>query len=563
MIVAFSLVYRNPVIFAFVINALFLVGYFVFGIVRYGGLDDYFMSAVLTGAYGKLYDVHLYFINAIFAYVLKPFFWLFPKVGWFYFFEIFEVFVSFFVITYLFVRRSGFKWGGILSIFFLACKAPDFYSNLNFTQCAMILTSAGVLLLAIGDLEREKKFLICSLFFMIAGYVMRKEAFMVGLPFAGLLLAANFVDARKLHWDTLLIVVLCALSIFGLKTFDQKLYQNNEYSYYAAYQGPRSFFGDGRFYDEEATYDELEERGLHWRDFDHLQRWDFYDTEVFALDSIKSIAKVAQRNKYIMNSARMPVALMVVLSNAFSRINAWCWVGLCFFLILFSNKKGQIYPWASLGVLGACFGYLLMVNRVVPHVESGIWLCGTTAAIAFMPKEECFFCGIDRKFHNIAIAAILVISVFFIVLSTPSHKETVRCGFVSIPLQSVEKRLFLDYAQSHPNDVFLLAFEPYKRLAETRDVAYKVIPPGSWDNIFPIGYWNIHLPQMKKELAKRGVQNPLRDIVKNNVFVVEDHVPKYLHFYKTHYHENLSVDTILNLGSSLLLKYRKSEPADE
>jgi len=554
---------NNPILGAIILNCLFLTGYFVFGIVRYGSLDDYFMSAVLTGAYGSTYDVHLYFINAIFGYMLKPFYWLLPNVGWFYFFEVFEVFASLFIVTYLFIYRCGFKWGCLLSLFFLACIAPDFYSNVNFTQCATILTAAGVLLLSIGDLEQRTLFLIGSLFFFVGGYVMRTDAFMIGIPFACLLLFSNFLDVRKIHLKTLVVIILCAVAICGLKTFDQTLCQNNEYSYYAAYQGPRAFFGDGRFYDDESTYEELEERGMQGRDFYHLQNWDFYDTEVFALDSIKTIADVAKRNVYVPNKKRMPIAFVVVLSNAFSRMNAWCWAVLCVFLILFSSKKGQIYPWVSLGIIGVCVGYLLLVNRVVYHVETGIWLCAATSAIAFMPKGEAFFGGTTLKYQKIAVIGIIVVSAFFAIMATPSHEKTERRGLVSIPSSSVEKKLFLEFARSHPDDVFLLAFEPYKRLAETRDVAYKVIPPGSWDNIFPIGYWNIHLPQMKKELAKRGVQNPLRDIVKNNVFVVEDHVPKYMHFYKTHYHESLSVDTILNLGSSLLLKYRKSELSDE
>ena len=554
---------KNPAILAFALNIFFLVGYFVFGIVRYGSLDDYFMSGVLTGAYGSAYDVHLYFINAIFAYVLKPFFWLFPNVGWFYFFEIFEVFASLYVITFLFIQRSGVKWGGLLSFFLLACIAPDFYSNLNFTQCATILTSAGVLLLAIGDVEKKFRFLFGSLFFLIGGYVMRSDAFMIGMPFACVLLLSSFLDSRKIRWKTLLVIFLGLVAIWGLKTFNQNLYKNNEYSYYAAYQGPRSFFGDGRFYDDESTYDELEERGMQGRDFYHLHNWDFYDTDVFCLDSINAIAKVVIHNMYVPNKLRMPAAFVIVLSNAFSRMNAWCWAVLCIVLILFSNKKGQLYPWVSLGIVGVCIGYLLLVNRVVYHVETGIWLCATTTAIAFMPKGEEFFKGKTLKYQRVSMLGLVLASVFFIIMAIPSHKETECHGFVSIPAPSTEKLAFLDYARNHPDDVFLVAFEPYKRLAETKDAAYKVIPRGSWDNIIPIGYWNIHLPQMKKELAKRGVHNPLRDIVNENVYVIEDCHANYAHFYETHYHKKLVVDTVLVLGESLMFKYREKGVGDE
>ena len=521
------------------------------------------MSGVLTGAYGSTYDVHLYFINAVFANVLKPFFWLFPNVGWYYLFEIFEVFASLYVITFLFIQRSGVKWGGLLSFFLLACIAPDYYSNVNFTQCATILTAAGVLLLAIGDIERKKRFLFVSLFFLIGGYVMRSDAFMIAMPFACVLLFSNFLDSRKIRWKTLLVILLGLAAIWGLKTFNRNLYQNNEYSYYAAYQGPRAFFGDGRFYDDESTYDELEERGMQGRDFYHLHNWDFYDTDVFCLDSINAIAKVVRHNMYVPNKLRMPAAFVIVLSNAFSRMNAWCWAVLCIVLILFSNKKGQLYPWASLGIVGVCIGYLLLVNRVVYHVETGIWLCATTTAIAFMPKGEVFFKGKALKYQRVSMLGLVLVSVFFIIMAIPSHKETERHGLVSIPAPSAEKSAFLEFSRNHPDDVFLVAFEPYKRLAETKDAAYKVIPRGSWDNIIPIGYWNIHLPQMKKELAKRGVHNPLHDIVNENVYVVEDCHANYAHFYESHYHKKLVVDTVLVLGRSLMFKYREKGAGDE
>ena len=560
----FSQVLQKPFPLALCLNTLFFIVYLLFGIVHYGSLDDYFMSAIVTGAYGSEFDPHLYFINAIFAYFLKPFYIIAPSIGWYFIFILLEVFVSLTTITYLFIRQSGNKWGLILSILLLSCISPDFYQNVNFTQCATILTAAGSLLLAFGDKERKNTFLILAPFFLIAGHVMRSDAFMIGMPFLILLLFSNLLETRRIPWKTIIVLVVCYLSIWGLQKFNQSLYTDSDYKYYAAYQGPRAFFGDGRYYDAEATFDELEERSMQGRDFYHLQFWDFYDTQVFSLDSINAIADIARHNLYVPNRARMPAAFFITISNSFSRINTWCWVILCVMLILFANRKGQLYPWASISIISVCIGYLLLVNRVVYHVETGIWLCAITSSIFFMPNSNSFFAHKLLRYEKISAIGVLFLSVAFLLMAYPNLFKTNRQGIVCIPQPTAGEKEFVAYANAHPNDVFLLAFEPYKRLAMSKDPAYRSVAPGSWQNIFPIGYWNIHLPNMTKEFKKRGVENPLRDIVHDNVYVIEnENKPRYAHFYKTHYHKDVVVDTVYTLGEIMLLKYRIAEDNDE
>ena len=68
---------------------------------------------------------------------------------------------------------------------------------------------------------------------------------------------------------------------------------------------------------------------------------------------------------------------------------------------------------------------------------------------------------------------------------------------------------------------------------------------------------------MKRELEKRGVENPLRDIVNDNVFTIETgNSPSYQLFYKIHYHKDLKVDTVQTFGNLMVLKYRE-EVTDE
>ena len=63
---------------------------------------------------------------------------------------------------------------------------------------------------------------------------------------------------------------------------------------------------------------------------------------------------------------------------------------------------------------------------------------------------------------------------------------------------------------------------------------------------------------MKSEFAKRGVENPIRDIIHDNVYVMEDNsgMPFLQDFYERHYHDSVSVDTAYTFGDIMLFRYK-------
>lgn len=549
---------RRPLVAAFCLNLAFLLLCLGIGGVHFGSMDDYFMSAIVTGAYGGGFDAHTLFVNGAYAFFMKPFYWLCPAVSWYFVFELLSVFASFTVFTYFMLRQVGGKLGVVLSVFLLACLVPDYYLELAFTQCSAAATVAGILLLYFGNKERRWQFLVFSLLFLVAGIVFRREGFLLGVPFAFALLAWSFWNIRKIWSFTLVALTLAGVAYYSLQTFNRSLFNDNgEYSYYLAYQGPRSLLGDGAFYDSEAAYDELEERGLNGQDFRILERWVFYDAEAFALDSLKPITDVVYHNRYELNKAKLPVALLYAVANSFLHPNAWCWVVLCLLLFFAAPKRAGWYAWGSLALISLCLTYLLMQNRVVYHVESGIWLYAVVCAIPILHLNDDEFGVNARKLLCLLTAMATLCFVF--ALSTQRNEETDRLLFGS-PKMPAEWQEFLQFAESHPDDVFMLHFEPYKALAIYKDPAYRAAAPGSWGNIVPIGYWNINLPGMKSELEKRGITNPLRDIVKDNVYVMSGGAGiKLEYYYKAHYQKEFAIDTVRKFGHYNLLKYKVVE----
>lgn len=546
-----------PFLQALGLNLVFLLVSLAFCGLHRGSLDDYFMSAMITGAYGGDFDPHTLFVNGAYAYFLKPFYALCSSLNWYFVFEVLSAFASFTVFVYFMLRQVSGKLGVALSAFLLASLAPDFYLQAAFTQCAATCTAAAILLFYFGNVKRRKTWIVLGGLFFVAGIVFRKEGFLLGVPFFVAIFALNFFETRKIMKTTIVVFMICICAYQALQHFNNSLFENDGYSYYREYQWSRAIFGDGDNYDDAAAFDELEERQMQGRDFRFLRSWIFYDTEVFSLDSLKQMASIVQRNRYEVNPVKMPVALFFVVAKSFFKANAWCWIVLCFILFFFVPKRANWYTWGSLALLCLCMSYLLYVNRVVSHVESGIWLYAIVCAIPMMQRG-----AFDERKHIYKLPYLVggvALGSLVLALSGLRGVDNNRM-FFGIPQMSKEWSEFNQYMQAHPDDVFLLYFNDYKYLATYREPPYKAVASGSWGNIIPLGYWNMNLPGMQKEMRIRGVQNPIRDIVRDNVYVLEtDTLHRFNRFYRVHYHDSVSLRTVKEFGDMRLVKYRREE----
>lgn len=547
----------SKVLVALGISLVFFAVFAFLGVFRYGALDDYFMSTVLTGAYGSEFDPHLVFVNGALAYCLMPLYYLFPSVGWFYIFEMASIFGAFTLFSYCLIRQLGFRLGVPLAML-LNAVAIEFYASVSFTICAPLLAASGAILFVKGSIHKKTLWFVAGGVLLVLGAMLRFQMFLLVIPFLGALLLWAHFPFKDVPKKSLIALVLCGFAVYGVNTFDENLYKNPEYKYYKEYQYKRAFFGDGAHYDKEAVSDELEERGLTPLDFQLLCAWNFYDTQVFSKDSLDTIIKIANRNVYDENKQRLPAAVAMGISNAFTRNMAWCWFFVCVLILLFAVKKSRMYPWGSLALVVASYIYLLQLNRLVSHVEMGIWLYAAVMGIPLLQRDNVVV-GVSGKISSrLPIIVSLFALVFFVGTFLSLPKENRNRTIFAVPEMSSDWRGFLEYASKNVDNVYLLSFYQYKDLGFVKDPPYRAAKPGSWQNIVPIGYWNINLPGMKRELEKRGVQNPLRDIIQDNVYTIETgNNPSYQLFYKIHYHKNLIVDTVQTFGNLMVLKYRE------
>ena len=580
--------FKQAFLYSVVINLFFLLLCLVFGDIKFGAIDDYFMAAVLTGAHGADYNPHMLFVNAIYGYVLLPLYHLFPKIGWYYIGEMLAVFVSFVTIDYVLLRRCGERWGMLLATLFTAMFASDFYLVVQFTQCASILSAAGMLLFAYGavrppvtlvgqdpgrdpvdsialkdfqndiwtKLQTSAPFAL-GVLLMLWGSVMRWQAFLMGMPFFCVGLLFNIRHCWKSKWLVSFGLAVMFVGAYAMHHFDASLYKNAEYAPYVDIQGPRAALGDASNYNQNAVYEDLEEMGNSGKDYQMLTEWVFYDTEAFAADSMRAITDVISHYRKKNERGNLPRLLLEALGHSLYSPLFWTWFFFCL-LIYATNRKKSLYLWVSLAVVFYLMSILIGMNRLVYRVESGFWLYASVLAV---PLWGRFRLELPRKLLIVVVAVIAFANVYIYATSGemvrgPSGGEKRTLAIED----STDYEQVFAYIDSQPDKMFLLSMNAYMRFSHHKNPPYLAEPIGSFRRTISLGYWTPYLPEITQALAGFGIRNPIKDVVHDNVIVINEGLLS--DFLQRHYYDSVAVDTLKVIGEMKFFKYRLVQSVD-
>ena len=552
---------KKALAFSAVINLFFLILCLIFGDLKFGAIDDYFMAARLTGAFGTEYNPHLIFVNAIYGYALLPLYHLFPKIGWYYIGEMTAVFISFFTIGYVLLRKMGANWGTLLATLFTALFASDFYLVVQFTQCASILSAAGMLLFAyeiceVSKEENASKFtkafpFTIALFLMLWGSMMRWQAFLMGMPFFCLNLLFMLKECWNAKWLTITCLAILFASAFSMHAFDRHIYEAPEYKEFNEFQGPRVAFGDKNNYNQNAVYEDLEERGLSGKDYHMLTTWTFYDTEAFSADSLRPYSATIQPYKDQIQHSQIPRNLVSALSHSLRAPLFWTWFIFCL-VLYFTNRSKFIYLVASLTLILSLIAYLQFAGRLVYRVENGFWLY---AAVLAIPLARDLKFKLSPKITVIALTCIAIINVYLYATEGEMVRDPNSGNLRTLAVDdSTNYSQVFEFMNKNSDKMFLLSMKSFMRFSHHKNPPYLAEPIGSYRNAVSFGYWTPYLPEVKEALKDYGIVNPIKDVVKENVIVLDNStLSDYL---QHHYYDSVAVDTLKTFGEMTFSKYR-------
>jgi hypothetical protein len=465
-------------------------------------------------------------------------------------------------VSYVLIKKEGLQWGAIFSTLLVACFARDFYLTVQFTQCAAALGAAGMVLFvySLDNRFSSKKQIFLSFILIVWGYCMRTDALLMGMPFfaCSILFFVRKIFDYKFQFGIIILIMFCGL--WGANAINKVHYSTPEYQKYLEFQPYRVMLGDKDNYDEGAVYDEIEEDNLYGENFSLLKRWFFYDTKNFSTDSLKKITDKILKYTPPLKWSILPSAVLYRLDC--SLIHPCCWV---FFLIclvlLWNGGRRSLYVWGGLIVMIAMMSYLIYLMRLAYRVETGLWFYATVLAV---PLLNGFRPISHRIFLSILGSLLFVFTVCF--YFTGNLQRSISRGQLQkVPQLEATRNNYQEvfkYMDSLPNNtVFLMPMTTYWSFARYREFPYYAAPIGSWKRIVSFGFWTPYFPDVENCLRQYEIDNPMRDVVKENVIVIsnDEILLDYLH---RHYYENAKVDTLHNFGGVKFFKYSEGLNSD-
>jgi hypothetical protein len=195
------------------------------------------------------------------------------------------------------------------------------------------------------------------------------------------------------------------------------------------------------------------------------------------------------------------------------------------------------------------------MGRLVYSVESGFWLY---AAVLAVPLLGRFTLNIPRKLVYSILAIIAAANIFTYATSGEMVRDPSSGEMRTLAIEDTTDYVqVFDYIDSQPDKMFLLSMNAFMRFSHHRNPPYLAEPIGQYRRTVSFGYWTPYLPEITQTLAEFGVTNPIKDVVHDNVIVINE--GRLVDFLQRHYYDSVTVDTLKVIGEMEFFKYRLVE----
>ncbi|SFC20799.1 hypothetical protein [Butyrivibrio sp. YAB3001] len=509
-----------------------------FGNPSYETNDDAIQNMIAAGAYGEAsqYIVHS---GIFFGYLIKGLYFLLPHINcYLWTFLILNLF-STIIITMVFnegivLAFGAKKIGGgtgqaAVEFFETACfailinlfLAKDYYINLQYTKCATIYILTGCALwFWILHNRRNTFLLMLASFYIVIGFLVRKECMILVIPFIAILLFDIVVD-KKEKWVLYLLIpiigcILCIIADYF--AFDM----NPDWNYYYQWDKIMVQKRDYGNYYFDWNKDEYLVNGFTEWDFRLMEEWMWNDTDNFTLDKLKLMTEIGSGQK--MNRFRVSKEL---LSQTIKKIEESVKVSVLplvfFVLTIFSLILSIIRKDIRRTLYTLLFGditlgeiyYLLCIRRTVWRVEYGIWFSGiifiTSVVLIPLLKNMIKSRGESNNMYSrvicwISIPVVIVLLFFW---------QKTYLYFTCTSFQNNDEERYSIFTKMDESDcLFVMSIDDmFGTLCGARnifDIDRKY--EGFYSHIIPVGGWIIPSPIGMYYAYQNGISNVFQNL---------------------------------------------------
>ena len=517
--------------------------------------DDISISMIANGAWG-VRDMHVICQN----YLLGKLYNLFYTVGhgmipWYAVLQYTFVFSALTTVTCVLFRRlqseQAFLVNGILLLYF----GYECYIRMQYTKTAGIMLGAGAFLL-FYEMEKEKirwKAVVWGILLAVTGSLYRFEetavccVLIAGIGLYFLLNLKQWGEQKRKRLLTMLGVVgLTGILMVGCELMDQRLYASDPdwdaFMQYNEYRSNLTDYSIPAFADFEEEYKEMGISKTAYKIF--RTGLNFYDPDVYSLDTLKKMDELRPRNNL---SRALAENFLKEFPVGYVKITVFLGFLLLAFLWLFWRKsEKQVWLVAAYEILamGLIDFYLYYEGRYLENrVEVGMWFAISLVVIWCLDSAKMH---LNRQLVLIALGCLLI-----------ANQSTWKSRWRGLSEQEVRDQKYLregfeDIVSVDPDGLYLAKLGT---ITYTGYGMFSPVPEGTFENVVWYGGWEMGNPLWVDKMAEYHVTNPYRDLIdQEHVYIVDDKINLTLKYIKEYYQKDVEAELVKE--STYLKVYR-------
>lgn len=517
--------------------------------------DDISISMIANGAWG-VRDMHVICQN----YLLGKLYNLFYTVGhgmipWYAVLQYTFVFSALTTVTCVLFRRlqseQAFLVNGILLLYF----GYECYIRMQYTKTAGILLGAGAFLL-FYEMEKEKirwKAVVWGILLAVTGSLYRFEetavccVLIAGIGLYFLLNLKQWGEQKRKRLLTMLGVFgLTGILMVGCELMDQRLYASDPdwdaFMQYNEYRSNLTDYSIPAFADFEEEYKEMGISKTAYKIF--RTGLNFYDPDVYSLDTLKKMDELRPRNNL---SRALAENFLKEFPVGYVKITVFLGFLLLAFLWLFWRKSEKLvwlvaaYEILAMGLIDF---YLYYEGRYLENrVEVGMWFAISLVVIWFLDSAKMH---LNRQLVLIALGCLLI-----------ANQSTWKSRWRGLSEQEVRDQKYLregfeDIVSVDPDGLYLAKLGT---ITYTGYGMFSPVPEGTFENVVWYGGWEMGNPLWVDKMAEYHVTNPYRDLIdQEHVYIVDDKINLTLKYIKEYYQKDVEAELVKE--STYLKVYR-------
>jgi len=460
-------------VFSFVLTGVLFGGVFLFLVPSFRTNDDVAMAMWAQGVgLGVEPTEYIVFSNVLIGLALKGLYRVLPSVPWYGAYLYGALVLSTALTFFAILRWSPVAWRMCIPIVLALVAYIEFFTRLQFTIVAFLVTQSGVILfLSVAGGGRRAGhwwWLVVSALLVAFGAAIRVYSCALVLLLAAPALAVSLALASdKRAWLQAGGVLAAGVIVSaGLEMMNR--------AYYAATPEWANFFGQNaliaRFTDylgivnyTKQTKPIFDAVGWSYNDFRMLTRWFFADSEVFSADKMRQVLGAFAGYRTGLDAWAL-VLLVTGMINDSAMLRAMVF---CIFLFaLLSDRRGLFILGGTVLSLAAAVAYLLLFLKLPDRVYLPMFgfvtvvagLCATQALRWRAPAGEA---GVWVRTALVGILGLLVVWQLSDALQQQVRKSrgvrlaNRRLQEAIAALQPAPDQLFVVWGAALPMEYFL------------------------------------------------------------------------------------------------------------